>query len=130
MICRSDTFNLLENKFLTDPYNGVAHYYIENIGTVSFNTVALGLVRQLLLHCTTRIPWLLQSLYEKLRPNRIPELQRTLGLLESFALGRDGLIYENIWLVVDGMDGLRDASDTNKMAKIFNRLSGSGFKGC
>lgn len=37
------------------------------------------------------------------------------------------MIYENTWLVLDGIDGLRDASDMVTMRKIF---SGVNFKGC
>lgn len=108
----------------------MAHYYIENTGTTTFNTVANELVRQLLLHCEVRIPWMLESVYEKLHPTRAPDLQRALALLRSFTLSREGVIYENTWLVLDGFDGLRDGYDSATMRNIFRQLSAFSAKGC
>lgn len=59
-----------------------------------------------------------------------PDLQHTLALLRSFTLGRERVIYQNTWLVLDSIDGLRDASDLMAMRKIFNDLTGIHFKGC
>jgi hypothetical protein len=112
-----------------DPYSGVAHFYIENTGTTKFNTVILELVRQLVQHCATQIPWRLSNVYEKLRPNA-PNLQHAMTLLRSFTLAREGLVYQDTFLVLDGIDGLADASDTRFMGKIFKDLTGPMFKGC
>jgi len=126
---RSSTVDWLENHFATDPYNGVAHYYISNTSSTAFNTVVNELIRHLVLHCETRLPWMLESVYEKLHP-RAPGLDRALALLESFTACREGITYEKIWLVLDGLDGLRDAYDLRTMRKIINYLTAPHLKGC
>src|SRR5579862_4732162 len=127
-VASSDTVNWLENKFAMDPYSGVAHYYIENTGTTRINTVILELVRQLVQHCATQIPWILSNVYDKLRPNA-PNLQHDMALLRSFTLAREGLIFQDIFLIRDGIDGLADASDTRFIGKIFKDLTRPMFKG-
>src|SRR5437762_9755314 len=117
MCCRANIVNYLMMATVAAPKVMVSHCYFATSGATRMVTVVSDLVRQLLVHCT-RIPWLVDNVYDKLRPDAMPSLKLSLAMFASFAE-----LYETIWVVIDGLNIDRpDSLSTSELKTTLDAL--------
>lgn len=85
-------------------------------------TVVAELVRQLVLHCT-KIPWLVNTVFEKYRDVNTPSRSIFLDMFASFTAAG---VYESIWVVIDGVDAI--CTSASELKTTLRRLQDT--KGC